>query len=81
MNTALRRDADEIVRVFHEDCRRSVREYPKELFQYLRYQLCALLFGERKRRYYSSKVAKLREELRETRRIIRSGKHELPWQD
>ncbi len=73
--------ADEIVRVFHEDCRRSVREYPKDLFQYLRYQLCALLFGERKRRYYSSKVAKLREELRETRRIIRSGKHELPWQD
>lgn len=73
--------ADEIVRVFHEDCRRSVREYPKALFQYFRYQLCAMVLGERKRRYYGGKAAKLREELRETRRIMRSGKHELPWQD
>jgi hypothetical protein len=39
-----------------------------------------MVLGERKRRYYGGKVAKLREELRETRRIMRSGKHDLPWQ-
>ena len=73
--------ASEIIRAYRENCQHSVRNYPARLFTYLRYQLCAAVFGARKKRYYQTKMARLRRELQAIRQVKRFGKADIPWQD
>lgn len=73
--------ADEIIHAFQEDCRRSVRQYPQLLLQYLRCWLGAFALSGRRKRHYSSKLTKLREELSVTRRVMRLKSYDVPWRD
>ena len=63
--------AERIVALCKEDCARSVEEYSGQRRRFWWYLLLARLLFGRKRRHYAAKVARLRESLCETEKLMR----------